>query len=326
MEIKITHACGTKFAFDIEPENGAMPFEIQCPSCGADATADANAIIAQASSAAAPAVAAPAPPPPPPPPPAPAAKPGLSLGRSHAPAAPLPPPAPASAPASAPAIVVTTEKKPAKKSGGLFASDEPHLPLAITGAALGAGIGMGIWFVLAHYVHISSGWVAWGTGVMAGFGARTFGRAPTPLFGVIAAVFTVLAILGGSYLAMRADIDKFVTKNLDGAYEERVAFAKKVVAAKDDAALRTVLAEDEGTSADKVTAAELAELKAELPKLRELTHGKPTKAEYQAQLAEGIRSSFSLADAAKSYFRLFTIIFILLGISSAFKLGSGMGS
>ena len=335
MEIKVVHACGSKFAFDIEPENSAMPFAIQCPNCGADATADANAIIAQALAAGA--SAAPPPPPPKPglslghsapaaPPPPPPPKPGLSLGRSHAAEAAPPPPPPAPMPASAPAASGAPEKKPAKKPGAIFASDEPHLPLAITGAAIGAAIGMGIWYVLAHYLHIASGWVAWGTGAMAGFGARTFGRTATPLFGIIAAGFTLLAILGGSYLAMLADIDKFVAKNLDGAYEERVAFAKKATAAKDDTALRAVIAEDDGGDASKITDAELAEVKADLPKLRELTKGKPTKAEFQQQLSDTIRSNISLVDVAKGYFRIFTIIFIVLGLSTAFKLGSGMGS
>lgn len=322
MEIKVIHTCGTKLAFDVEPENGVMPFAIQCPNCGQDATAEANAVLAQMlATSAAPEVSTPVAAPPPPPPPAPKA--GLALGRSHAPAtssATPPPPPPA---AATPALATTT--KPAKKSGGLFASDEPHLPLAITGAAIGAAIGMGIWYVLAHYLHFASGWVAWGTGVMAGFGARTLGRAPSPIFGIIAAVFTLLAILGGSYLAMVADIDKFVAKELDGAYEERVAFAKKATAAKDDTALRAVLAEDGGDTT-KVTDAELAGLKAELPKLKDLTQGKPTKAEFQKELASDIRSAISLVEVAKGYFRIFTIVFIVLGLSSAFKLGSGMGS
>lgn len=321
MEIKVIHTCGTKFVFDVEPENGAMPFAIQCPSCGADATGDANAVIAQRLAADAPA-AAPAPPPPPPP----APKPGLALGRSHAPAAQPAAPPPPPAPSAATPAPADKAAKPAKKPTAIFASDEPHLPLAITGAAIGAAIGMGLWYVLAHYLHIASGWVAWGTGAMAGFGARALGRAPTPLFGIIAAGFTLLAILGGSYLAMLSDIDKFVNKNLAGAYEERVAFAKKATAAKDDAALRAVIAEDDGGDASKITDAELAEVKADLPKLRELTKGKPTKAEFQQQLSDSIRSNISLADVAKGYFRIFTIIFIVLGLSTAFKLGSGMGS
>src|SRR6266481_5689215 len=47
MEIKIQCGCGTKYKFDVEPVNGRMPIRVQCPSCGADGTTDANQIIAQ---------------------------------------------------------------------------------------------------------------------------------------------------------------------------------------------------------------------------------------------------------------------------------------
>jgi len=81
-----------------------------------------------------------------------------------------------------------------------------------------------------------------------------------------------------------------------------------------------------GGDATKVTDAELAGLKADLPKLKDFTQGKPTKAEFQKELASDIRSAISLVEVAKGYFRIFTIVFIVLGLSSAFKLGSGMGS
>lgn len=47
MTIKILCACGTKFAFDVEPIGGKMPAAVACPSCSIDATEAANEIIAQ---------------------------------------------------------------------------------------------------------------------------------------------------------------------------------------------------------------------------------------------------------------------------------------
>jgi uncharacterized protein YxjI len=47
MEIKIQCGCGTKYKFDVEPVNGRMPTKVQCPSCSADGTTDANQILAQ---------------------------------------------------------------------------------------------------------------------------------------------------------------------------------------------------------------------------------------------------------------------------------------
>lgn len=99
MQLKILCGCGTKYKFDVEPVNGRMPFRVQCPSCGADGTMDADLTLAkefpsgsQPSAAPFPAPAAPAPPPT-------AAKPGLRLassaGRESASAVAEPPATPA---------------------------------------------------------------------------------------------------------------------------------------------------------------------------------------------------------------------------------------
>ena len=47
MEVKVTCGCGTRFAFDVEPVEGRMPYAIQCPNCHGDATAAANQVIVQ---------------------------------------------------------------------------------------------------------------------------------------------------------------------------------------------------------------------------------------------------------------------------------------
>jgi hypothetical protein len=45
MEIKIDCSCGTRYGFEVEPENGRMPAEVACPTCGLDGTRAANAQI-----------------------------------------------------------------------------------------------------------------------------------------------------------------------------------------------------------------------------------------------------------------------------------------
>ena len=47
MTIKVQCECGARYSFEIEPQNGAMPFPVNCPACKADGTAAANEIIAQ---------------------------------------------------------------------------------------------------------------------------------------------------------------------------------------------------------------------------------------------------------------------------------------
>jgi uncharacterized protein YjeT (DUF2065 family) len=45
--IKIQCGCGQRYAFDVEPVQGQMPYAIACPVCGIDGTSAANDSIAQ---------------------------------------------------------------------------------------------------------------------------------------------------------------------------------------------------------------------------------------------------------------------------------------
>src|SRR5258705_889616 len=45
--IKIECGCGQRYAFDVEPVNGLMPYTVACPICGADGTGAANEVIYQ---------------------------------------------------------------------------------------------------------------------------------------------------------------------------------------------------------------------------------------------------------------------------------------
>lgn len=45
--LKIECPCGQHYAFDVEPVDGRMPWEVRCPTCGADGTAAANQLLAQ---------------------------------------------------------------------------------------------------------------------------------------------------------------------------------------------------------------------------------------------------------------------------------------
>jgi hypothetical protein len=47
MELKVWCDCGQKYKFDVEPVNGRMPFEVNCPICGVSGTAKANDLLQQ---------------------------------------------------------------------------------------------------------------------------------------------------------------------------------------------------------------------------------------------------------------------------------------
>ncbi len=45
--VKVQCGCGQRYAFDVEPVAGRMPYPVACPICGADGTAAAEEIIAR---------------------------------------------------------------------------------------------------------------------------------------------------------------------------------------------------------------------------------------------------------------------------------------
>jgi hypothetical protein len=45
--IKVQCGCGQRYAFDVEPVEGRMPYAVNCPLCGADGTEAANELLAE---------------------------------------------------------------------------------------------------------------------------------------------------------------------------------------------------------------------------------------------------------------------------------------
>ena len=50
MEVKIQCDCGLRFKFEVEPSNGHLPVQVNCPECGTDATQAAEAQLAKSQS------------------------------------------------------------------------------------------------------------------------------------------------------------------------------------------------------------------------------------------------------------------------------------
>lgn len=178
MEIKIECACGQPFAFDVEPVNGRMPCEVNCPSCGAPATAQANALIRQQL------------------PPIPVATAARLAPASTAPQIsrpnPLPPP---------------TMAAPARRAAKRKDPEAVAFRNGVIGSASCALVGMIGWFSLIYFVHIEIGWAAWGVGALTGLGARIFGGEGGSTLGALCALFAAIAIIGGH--ALGTDLTNF---------------------------------------------------------------------------------------------------------------------
>jgi len=307
LEIKVQCDCGQRYKFDVEPVDGRMPFTVNCPICGSNGTEKANEILqgmsrqnaaalSVASMASAPTFASVATAPvstqtqePPPGPP----RLRINLPRPAAPAIatnvavdPQPPVArPMMRPPPQPALA--TNAIPGKK---------PSFALGLLGAVIGSVVGSLIYYLIFKYTGFRLKLLAVGVGYLSGLVAELLGRKEgSKELGVIAAVFTLMGIVGAQYLVARSwwhgGID--LEPGSKSAYEESVSEAKKVVQAVptgSDQEIRIYLAKTEAAdSGDKIDPKSVTddEIKAfretTLPEMQNLASGKTTKEAFEKQ-------------------------------------------
>jgi len=306
MEVNVQCPCGQRFEFEVEPVNGQMPCEVACPTCGADGTALANAFIQEKLAAGAPAPVA-----------APVAAPAYRINRpaSPGPAAAAPSPAYSMPAQSAPAA-----RKPAKAkvAGDGFLK-------GVLGALIGGFIGMMGWFLLIKGTGYAIGYAAWGVGALTGVGARVVGAESSQRLGSVTAVFALIAIIGGQFLAVRSIAGKEFEKMAIGEYQKEVNEANSILAMKTDDEIKAYLAKEEGKNPSAVTAEEITEFKEKtIPACRALVAGKPSQSAFVSKFMSHMNRSFGVQwEILKASFGVFTILWILLGVASAYKLGAG---
>lgn len=207
---------------------------------------------------------------------------------------------------------------------------EKSILLGILGAATAGFIGMMAWFYLIKWTGYEIGYAAWGVGFLTGVGARVVGcKGSTPL-GVFAGFCALLAIIGGQYLAVKAETDKFFVEAARQGYDSRMAYAQKALAAQSDTEIKTLLTDarlDDGENAGdiKISDEEIKTFKeVELPALKDFVNGKPTREEFQKSILD-IKDSFSYNfGLLKESMGLFTLLWLFLGVGSAFKIASGV--
>ena len=323
MEIKILCPCGSKYKFDVEPLNGRLPGPVNCPVCGAEGTDAANSIIAAAGHTAAPA------------PPLQSAQPAATVAHpvriqsstssSHAAA----PPIPKSSAEHRPSAPVPLSHPPGNLAAAKARNAAPGTLTGVIGALIGGVVGMLIWYGITVGTMREFGMVAWGVGALTGWCGRLLARGVSPQLGIAAGAVALFAILGGQFLSTRHVIGNVVNEMAADYAVARVAYAKEGVGATNDAAIRRLLAESESENdspseaeVSKVTDAEVQEFKSkELPKLRKIAAGEVSK----TQLEKEGREALAALDGAalKASFSLWTLLWLVFGVGSAFKIGSG---
>ena len=172
------------------------------------------------------------------------------------------------------------------------------------------------------------GWVAWGVGLLTGYTTRVAGRGISNEMGFCAAVAALVAILLGQFLAMRHAVNSFKEEFIGIGYEESVEYGKRAAKATTDLQIRNFLAaefsDDMATvSPSEITREQIDEFKKELPKFKRMAAGQYSKADYERENRSSMDEVLSTGFILRNSFSLWTLLWIFLGVGSAYRLASG---
>ncbi|MBL9173486.1 MAG: hypothetical protein JNL10_08135 [Verrucomicrobiales bacterium] len=328
MDIKIQCPCGQKIAFEVEPENGAMPCDLSCPACQADVTPLANENIRQQLPATPPT-------PPVPAPEAPRMRISLSATAAHA---------PASTPAPSPAAAETPAPAPATSGRGPARAPEPSAPAPARGADGeatisvflmgcvgifgGAIVGLIVWFLIAK-MGLTLRILAVLVGAGAGLGARVFCREGDKSLGGVAAVVAVIGMFIGGPLILDQKL-RLSDADLRELYNEEVKASKEIVAAiptGTDAEISKYLAKD-ATPGEQVSAEDIQEFRKsdEYKDAKDLAAGKRSFESYAArfrQKEDQVHKDAGGVIAGFGALRMLSIWLIGLVGGTAYKFAAG---
>jgi len=216
-------------------------------------------------------------------------------------------------------------------------TDEDTFSIGILVLPIAAAIiGAFVWKFIAITFGFELGLIAWAIGGATGAAAAMAGGRGEGI-GVACAVLALLAIFGGKYMIMssyQAQWSDALAGNgepglLEGVYEEVSADAKAFAKiSKDDSSIKTFMVQHEYSDAKKglfVTDAELDDFRMYTQPWLEASNTQGSSAEEWAsdQLAEvgDSLSDVSTTSLVFSSLELLDIVFVLLGISTAFQLG-----
>jgi len=206
----------------------------------------------------------------------------------------------------------------------------PSIIGGMIGGVIGGVIGMFGWYFLIKVTGFEIGIAAWGVGVLVGVGTLVGSRESCDLLGYIAGAFAALAIIGGQCLAVNASVDQYLGELAAQAYEAELEFAHKVCNAEDEKAIRRCIAEinaegDEQPDPKSVTKEQVEGFDEEIrPRYEQLLAGEPSQEEFVEKCKSAIKSEISFGDLLKESLSLWTGLWLLLGVGSAYKIGAGI--
>jgi hypothetical protein len=208
--------------------------------------------------------------------------------------------------------------------------------VSLLACGVAALLGALIWLGIAMAFDYELGLVAWMIGGMVGYAALLTGsRGQTT--GIACALFTILAIFGGKYMTIEniqsqwsqlATSAEFQTDELHQAFEEEKQVATLYFEQQQDPqAVRQLMVDYQYSDAFEpanVSDEEIANFQTyTVPRLSQLATGEAT---FEQWLTESVSlfQDLSTMEIIQEDFGFIDFIFLILGVATAFRLGSGM--
>lgn len=203
-------------------------------------------------------------------------------------------------------------------------TDGKDLTRGILGAVGGALLGMFIWYFLIKVTGYEIGIVAWGVGLLVGGAARVVSRNPSNALGLVCGGCAFVAIVGGQYLALLAVVDKEMEQLAVTSYREELAVAKSALEVQTREQIVHFLSVRDEVQPAEVTEQDVKNFQEEeLQEYKDFVNGEPSEREYVDSLKKLGGMFYSKGELFKESLSLFTLLWLFLGVGSAWKLGSG---
>lgn len=191
-------------------------------------------------------------------------------------------------------------------------------------AAVGAGIGAGVWYFIAVKAGHEVGYIAWGLGLITGFGMAVGSRMGGNVPGVVAAAIAVAGIAAAKCFVAAFVIYAVASGDTDNT-ELKKAFV--ILHMVPELLMEQGIDPDEATKQQWDMAADDAAQTVEAMSRNELDEARAHYKLVEARMAEDAATSDQEADDGVfaevfwAMFGLMDVVFILLAIASAYKVG-----
>ncbi|WLQ16730.1 hypothetical protein O5O45_12460 [Hahella aquimaris] len=230
--------------------------------------------------------------------------------------------------------------KPGKEDEVTYATDDVEAlnPKAIGAAAGAALLGALLWKVIVMSTGYEFSLIAWGIGGAVGFAALAMGGRGIAT-GIACGVLAFLAIMGGKYMAIQSiqenwfeiltDSGEIDVQDFRPVYDSVIQAAHSYQTdVTDDDSLRNFMIEygyTEASEPSEVVQFEIDDFKRDFePELRKVASENPSFEQWVKATFSQEFEGYSTFQLMREDFGLLDVLFLFLGVGTAFQMGSGL--